>query len=87
MAQSPQQQQQQFHGWLGLDAHAIGNMQWRAFTPKPWEETDVDIEISHCGICGSDLHTLSSGWVSIQYIVPCIFETGRGGLRALRWLR
>lgn len=30
------------------------------FTPKKWTENDVDIEISHCGICGSDMHTLKS---------------------------
>ena len=54
----------QFQGWLGLDKNAAaGNMRWDTFKPKVWEETDVDIKISHCGICGSDLHTLSSGWV------------------------
>lgn len=53
-----------FEGWLGLDASsAEGKMQWGEFEPKPWEETDIDIKISHCGICGSDLHTLRSGWV------------------------
>jgi D-arabinose 1-dehydrogenase-like Zn-dependent alcohol dehydrogenase len=53
-----------FEGWLGLDQSAAeGNMKWAEFEPKPWEETDVDIKISHCGICGSDIHTLRSGWV------------------------
>lgn len=56
-----------FEGWLGLDASsAEGKMVWKEFEPKPWEETDVDIKITHCGICGSDLHTLRSGWVSIS---------------------
>ncbi|KAL3464584.1 chaperonin 10-like protein [Aspergillus heterothallicus] len=59
-----------FEGWLGLDASsADGNMQWKEFEPKPWEETDVDIKISHCGVCGSDLHTLRSGWGPTIY--PC----------------
>ncbi|KAL4971631.1 chaperonin 10-like protein [Aspergillus desertorum] len=59
-----------FEGWLGLDASsADGKMQWKEFEPKPWEETDVDIKISHCGICGSDLHTLRSGWGPTNY--PC----------------
>jgi D-arabinose 1-dehydrogenase-like Zn-dependent alcohol dehydrogenase len=54
-----------FEGWLGYDSSAAeGNMKWAEFEPKPWEETDVDIKITHCGICGSDLHTLRSGWVS-----------------------
>ncbi|KAI9372970.1 chaperonin 10-like protein [Aspergillus egyptiacus] len=59
-----------FEGWLGLDAtSADGKMEWKEFTPKAWEETDVDIKISHCGICGSDLHTLRSGWGPTMY--PC----------------
>ncbi|KAJ9063434.1 putative alcohol dehydrogenase [Entomophthora muscae] len=32
--------------------------------------TDVEIRISHCGICGSDLHTMDSGWGATDY--PCI---------------
>ncbi|KAK3312030.1 chaperonin 10-like protein [Apodospora peruviana] len=59
-----------FEGWLGLDASAAdGKMVWGEFEPKPWEETDVDIKITHCGICGSDLHTLRSGWGPTNY--PC----------------
>lgn len=58
-----------FEGWLGHDpSSAKGNMKWGEFEPKPWEETDVDIKITHCGICGSDLHTLRSGWVS-KYVL------------------
>ncbi|KAL6713929.1 hypothetical protein ACLMJK_008423 [Lecanora helva] len=59
-----------FQGWLGLDQNSVkGNMQWQQYEPKPWEETDVDIKVTHCGICGSDLHTLRSGWGSTIY--PC----------------
>lgn len=55
-----------FEGWMGLDPSAgEGNMVWQEFEPKKWEETDVDIKITHCGICGSDMHTLRSGWVSL----------------------
>ena len=58
-------QDYKFEGWMGLDKEAAeGKMVWQEFEPKEWEETDVDIKISHCGICGSDLHTLRSGWVS-----------------------
>lgn len=57
-----------FEGWLGEDASsAKGNMKWGAFEPKKWTEDDIDIEISHCGVCGSDLHTLSSGWGPTPY--------------------
>ncbi|KAK4540067.1 hypothetical protein LTR36_009808 [Oleoguttula mirabilis] len=60
-----------FEGWLGKDKDsADGKMVWGEFpNPKPFEETDVDIQITHCGICGSDLHTLRSGWGPTPY--PC----------------
>ena len=39
-----------FVGWLGLDKSAAeGHMVWKEFEPKPWEENDIDIKISHCG--------------------------------------
>lgn len=42
-------------------------MTWGTYGPKPWEETDVDIPITHCGVCGSDLHVLRSGWGETPY--------------------
>jgi len=56
-----------FKGWLGKDKNAIGNLVWEEYKPKTWEETDVDIQISHCGICASDLHVLRSGWGPSDY--------------------
>lgn len=44
-------------------------MKWQSYEPKTWDETDVDIKVTHCGICGSDLHTLRSGWAPTIY--PC----------------
>lgn len=53
-----------FEGWVGEDASSVeGHLVWKEFQPKQWEETDVDIKITHCGVCASDLHTLRSGWV------------------------
>ncbi|OQR83435.1 hypothetical protein THRCLA_10940 [Thraustotheca clavata] len=31
------------------------------------EEYDVEIKVTHCGICGSDLHTITGGWGPIKY--------------------
>jgi len=60
-----------FQGWMGLDPKAVdGNMKWQSYEPKEWKETDVDIKITHCGICGSDLHMLRSGWGETDY--PCV---------------
>jgi alcohol dehydrogenase (NADP+) len=51
-----------FAGWMGLDKDSVqGKMVWQEFEPKTWTEDDVDIKVTHCGICGSDLHTLRSG--------------------------
>ncbi|KAI4847207.1 putative zinc-binding alcohol dehydrogenase [Aureobasidium sp. EXF-8845] len=60
--------QYKFEGWLGYDEmSAKGNMRWGDFEPKSWSENDVDIKISHCGVCGSDTHTLKSGWGPTPY--------------------
>jgi len=40
-------------GWMGLDKNAIGNMKWQSYEPKPFQDVDVDIKITHAGICGS----------------------------------
>ncbi|SPO04371.1 related to alcohol dehydrogenase, class C [Cephalotrichum gorgonifer] len=59
-----------FQGWLGYSPESVkGQMKWDNFEPKKWTENDVDIKITHSGICGSDLHTLASGWGETKY--PC----------------
>ena len=60
-----------FVGWVGENPEsANGKMEWKQYKTKQWEENDVEIEISHCGICGSDLHKLRSGWAPTNY--PCV---------------
>lgn len=57
-----------FEGWLGdKPESAGGQMQWGALEPKTWTEDDVDVKVTHCGICGSDLHMLRSGWGPTDY--------------------
>ncbi|KAN0095643.1 putative NADP-dependent alcohol dehydrogenase 6 [Hyaloscypha variabilis] len=34
----------------------------REFTPKPFGDYDVDVKIEACGVCGSDVHTITGGW-------------------------
>lgn len=29
---------------------------------KPFEDYDIDVAISACGVCGSDVHTITGGW-------------------------
>ncbi|KAF9149308.1 hypothetical protein DFQ26_002032, partial [Actinomortierella ambigua] len=40
----------------------------------PARASNVEIEISHCQICGSDIHTITEGWGPLRH-GPCI--TGR----------
>ncbi|KAL3441999.1 GroES-like protein [Aspergillus insuetus] len=62
----------EFEGWMGLDPSAAeGKMVWQKFTPKMWDEADVDIKVSHCGICGSDEHSLRSSWEWLPTKYPC----------------
>jgi len=43
-----------FIGWFGKSPDCIekGALVKEEFTPKPFAESDVDIKITHCGICG-----------------------------------
>ena len=81
-----------FQGWMGLDKNADkGEMKWQEFEPKTWTEDDVDIKITHCGICGSDLHTLRSGWVGDLFNSEgnksLTVSLGPHSLSMLRWPR
>ncbi|KAK9449016.1 chaperonin 10-like protein [Limtongia smithiae] len=59
-----------FTGWVGLDAESVkGNLVKTTFSPKEFTDDDIDIKISHCGMCASDLHTLRSGWGVTNYPV------------------
>ena len=41
------------------------------YEPPPLRPHDVEIEISHCGICHSDLHLIDNDWASSTYpLVP-----------------
>jgi D-arabinose 1-dehydrogenase-like Zn-dependent alcohol dehydrogenase len=41
------------------------------YVSRPLGVEDVEIAISHCGICGSDLHTITGGWGGADYpVVP-----------------
>lgn len=55
---------EKFEGWVGLNSTAAnGHMVWKSFEPKPWEETDVDIKVTHSSVCGTDVHVLKDDWV------------------------
>lgn len=59
----PSENDYKFHGWMGLDESSVdGKMVFQEYEPKAFEDSDVDMKITHCGVCGSDVHVLRSGW-------------------------
>ncbi|BGP52233.1 hypothetical protein JCM10450v2_008204 [Rhodotorula kratochvilovae] len=57
-----------FTGWQALGTDSIeGKLEWKEYEPKAFAEDDVDIKITHCGVCASDLHTMSGGWGQVDY--------------------
>ncbi|KAE8351865.1 chaperonin 10-like protein [Aspergillus coremiiformis] len=57
-----------FKGWVSHSA--TSPLTFTTFHPKPFTETDIEVSITHCGICGTDIHTLRSGWGPADY--PCV---------------
>jgi len=42
-----------------------------SYNPPPLRDDFIEIAISHCGICGSDIHTIDSGWGPTNYpVIP-----------------
>ncbi|KAL0089796.1 chaperonin 10-like protein [Phycomyces blakesleeanus] len=57
-----------FHGWAchGKDKP----LELSELPLKAFDDYAVDMDITHCGICGSDIHTIDSGWGPTDY--PCV---------------
>ncbi|KAL2755432.1 hypothetical protein ACRALDRAFT_1064448 [Sodiomyces alcalophilus JCM 7366] len=57
-----------FEGWVAHDPSSVdGKMKWETYTPKPFTDSDIDIKVTHCGVCGTDLSSLRSGWKPADY--------------------
>ena len=43
-----------FYGWFGKTPDCIkkGELVKEEFTPKQFSNDDVDLKITHCGVCG-----------------------------------
>jgi alcohol dehydrogenase (NADP+) len=55
------------HAFAATEPH--GQFKQWTYVSRPLGPEDVEIKISHCGICGSDIHTLDSGWEPTAYPV------------------
>ncbi|KZT24011.1 GroES-like protein [Neolentinus lepideus HHB14362 ss-1] len=54
--------QVEFKGYAMTDASNWSDFKVVSFEPKKFEETDVEIAITHCGVCASDVHSLCQDW-------------------------
>ncbi|CAD6901520.1 unnamed protein product [Tilletia controversa] len=58
----------EFIGWVAKDKNAIkGEMVWEKYPAPKLMPDSVTIKVECCGICASDLHTISSGWGPANY--------------------
>ncbi|KAF9104535.1 hypothetical protein BGX29_001709 [Mortierella sp. GBA35] len=57
-----------FTGWA-----SYGSLPLKKFSyhPRPLGPEDIEIEITHCGVCASDAHTTTGGWGELT-LGPCI---------------
>jgi len=61
---------QQFKGYAIHDTEKWTDFKVIDFEPKRMEDYDVQIATTYCGVCGSDVHTITGGWGDI--ITPLI---------------
>lgn len=45
-----------------IDPGAWNSLSLISYQPKTFQDDDVELAITHCGVCGSDVHTLTQGW-------------------------
>ena len=56
---------EQIKGWAAFDP--TSPLKPWSYIPRPLGPNDVEVKISHCGICYSDVHTYTSGWGPAHY--------------------
>ncbi|KAG1110427.1 hypothetical protein G6F42_015338 [Rhizopus arrhizus] len=78
--------QETFTGYAGLEPFVLKDekthLQVYEFEPRPLDADEVEIQVSACGICGSDVHQLTNvrHWhSSSNYIVIDVYSSCRAG--------
>ncbi|KAJ5239940.1 hypothetical protein N7468_004559 [Penicillium chermesinum] len=61
-------------GFMADGPESFGTFTKRAYKLKPFEEFDIDVKVEACGICGSDVHTVSGGWGEQLFPLCCGHE-------------
>ncbi|KAJ2956816.1 hypothetical protein NQZ79_g7392 [Umbelopsis isabellina] len=64
-----------FVGFAALKPYVPGQgepaVQLHEFESRPLRPDDVEVEVSACGICGTDIHQLTDGWKRANYpLIP-----------------
>ncbi|MCJ1413367.1 hypothetical protein MMC19_007472 [Ptychographa xylographoides] len=59
-----------FEGFQVLSHDKWSDFKKQEFKPKKFEENDIDIKIEACGVCGSDVHTITGGWGDVSDNLP-----------------
>ncbi|KAI1865740.1 hypothetical protein JX265_008063 [Neoarthrinium moseri] len=52
----------EFEGFMINELGKYKDFKKQPFKPKKFGDNDVDIKIECCGVCGSDVHTITGGW-------------------------
>lgn len=58
---------EQFSGFQAPSAENWKDFQKNSWAPRALTDYDVDIEIEACGVCASDMHTISGDWGDCPY--------------------
>lgn len=53
---------EKFEGFTVHDPKTWQTFHKEEFKVKPFGEWDIDIAVDACGVCGSDVHTITGGW-------------------------
>ncbi|KAF6751864.1 NADPH-dependent alcohol dehydrogenase [Ephemerocybe angulata] len=56
----------QWKGYAVHDTKLWDQFKVTDFEPKGMEDKDIDIKIEYCGVCGSDMHTITGGWGEVK---------------------
>lgn len=51
-----------FEGFVVTDTKKWSDFKKQEFKAKKFNDRDVDIKIECCGVCGSDVHSITGGW-------------------------
>ncbi|KAI0475275.1 alcohol dehydrogenase [Xylariaceae sp. FL0804] len=52
----------EFQGFMINELGKYKDFKKQSFKPKVFGDNDIDIKIECCGVCGSDVHTVTGGW-------------------------